>query len=144
VGDGTLEYLIGGAVGLLSSLFGTVTRFDRERVFYPVVLVVVAAYYLLFAAIGGSPAAWPGELAGAAVFIVLAVLGYRVSLWIAAAGLVGHGLFDLVHPLIINDPGVPKWWPAFCFSADIPLGAYLAWRLSRFSVKPPLPARPHA
>ena len=30
------------------------SRFDRDRAFYPTVTIIVASYYVLFAAIGGS------------------------------------------------------------------------------------------
>jgi Protein of unknown function (DUF3703) len=43
--------------------------------------------------------------------------------------LVGHGLLDWHHGHLIENSGVPDWWPMFCMSYDIAAGAYLAWRL---------------
>jgi hypothetical protein len=60
------------------------------------------------------------------VFIVAAVAGFKTSLWIVAAALVGHGVFDFVHASLIANPGVPVWWPPFCSSYDVVAGAYLA------------------
>lgn len=127
-----MEFAIGAGAALAVGAFGTVTGFDRERVFYPVVTVVVATYYLLFAAMAGSVPALAVESAGVVLFGALAVAGFRTSLWIAAAALAGHGVFDLVHEALIDNPGAPVWWPGFCGSFDVVAGGYMAWRLSRF------------
>lgn len=43
----------------------------------------------------------------------------------------GHGLFDFVHHLLIANPGMPPFWPGFCGSVDVALGAWMAVRLAR-------------
>jgi hypothetical protein len=60
-------------------------------------------------------------------FIVLAVVGFRKSLWVVAAALALHGVFDSVHGSFIFNPGVPRWWPAFCLTYDVAAAGYLAW-----------------
>jgi hypothetical protein len=45
--------------------------------------------------------------------------------------LIGHGVFDFVHRLVIDNPGVPHWWPGFCLAFDALLGVFLAARLIR-------------
>ena len=60
----------------------------------------------------------------------VAVIGFKTSLWIVAAALAGHGLFDSVHPWLIANPGVPAWWPGFCFAYDVAAGAILAGLLA--------------
>ena len=121
-----MPYLIGTilAVGLLA--FFWLVGFDRDRVLYPTVLIVVAHYYILFAVMGGSRTALVSESVAAAVFLVLAVFGFKRSLWLVAAGLVGHGIFDLFHARLIPDPGVPVWWPGFCMSFDVVAGVVVA------------------
>ena len=45
-----------------------------------------------------------------------------------------HGLFDLLHPAVIDNSGVPAWWPAFCAAVDLVLGGWvllLAGRVQR-------------
>ena len=64
-----------------------------------------------------------------AVFLALAVTGFRWSLWVVAAALAAHGIFDLTHAAIISNPGVPNWWPDFCLAFDVTAAAYLAWLL---------------
>jgi hypothetical protein len=49
-----MEYLIGVGLAAAVYVFAMVSGFDRERVFYPTVLVVVGHYYILFAAMGSS------------------------------------------------------------------------------------------
>lgn len=121
-----MEYLVGVGVAALVCVFGMVCAFDRDRVFYPTVLIVVASYYILFAAMGSTSPVMPMELVGAGVFLLAAVVGFRKNLWFAAVGLCGHGVFDFFHHLLIQNPGVPGWWPGFCLGFDVPAGIYLA------------------
>ena len=121
-----MAYAIGIVVGLLSALLGRVARLDRERAFYPTILIVVAAYYILFAAMGASRGVLVAESLGAVVFTAVAIIGFNGNLWLVAAGLAGHGVFDMFHARLVTDPGVPVWWPAFCMAADVVLGICLA------------------
>lgn len=125
-----MEYLIGFALGAVVCAFGKFSGFDRDRVFYPTVAVVVATYYILFAVMANSTQALIREFLLACGFIVLAVAGFKKSLWLIVAALVGHGLSDFVHHLFIENPGVPVWWPGFCGSIDVFFGGYLAWLLT--------------
>ena len=68
------------------------------------------------------------EAVGTALLLA-AVVGFKRNLWIVATGLVAHGLFDFVHGHVISNPGVPAWWPMFCFAYDVTAGVYLAWLL---------------
>jgi len=124
-----LPFAIGLGLALAVGLFATFVGFDRERSFYPTVLIVVASLYALFAIQASSTTALAWELPGLLLFGAAAVLGFRNSLWIAVAGLAGHGLFDAVHGHVISNPGTPSWWPAFCASYDIAAAAYLAVRI---------------
>jgi hypothetical protein len=66
-------------------------------------------------------------------FVVLAVVGFKKSLWLVAVALAGHGAFDCVHHLFIQNLGVPAWWPGFCLSFDVFAGGFLAILLKRRS-----------
>ena len=123
-----MELLIGALLALGVGGLSTLVGFDRDRAFYPVVLVVIASYYGLFAVMAGGGALWP-EAIGLAAFTAVAVIGFRTSLWLVAAALLAHGVFDLVHPHMIDNPGVPRWWPAFCLAFDAAAAGYLAVRL---------------
>jgi hypothetical protein len=93
--------------------------------------MVIASYYVLFAVTGGSSRALLFEIVVASGFLVFAVLGFKRSLWFAAAAIVGHGVFDFIHHWVIENPGAPYWWPGFCLTFDLILGAWLAVRLIR-------------
>jgi hypothetical protein len=123
--------MVGLVLALAVGLFATRVGLDRDRAFYPTVMIVIAALYSLFAVMGSSTHALVLESLAGAVFVAAAVLGFRSSLWIVAVALAAHGVFDMVHARIIPNPGVPGWWPQFCGAYDVAAGAYLAWMLKR-------------
>lgn len=114
------------AVGIFAKWFGL----DRDRAFYPTVMMVIAFLYVLFAAIGGGAAVLIEAAIGLG-FATLAAVGFKKSLWFVVAALIGHGLFDLVHPHAIDNGGVPVWWPGFCSANDVTAGAWLGLQLYR-------------
>lgn len=124
-----MEYLVGAGLALIVGAFATVAGYDRDRSFYPTVLIVIASYYDLFAIMGAREGALGPETAAFAFFVLLSVVGFRTSLWVVVIALAGHGLFDFLHAHVIANPGVPAWWPMFCLSFDASAAAYLAWRL---------------
>jgi hypothetical protein len=132
-----MEYLIGLILSVAVAGFATAIGLDRERAFYPTVLIVIASYYVLFAVMGGSSRALLIEIVVASGFLLFAVLGFKSSLWFAVAAIIGHGVFDFVHHLFIENPGVPLWWPGFCLTFDAILGAWLSVRLIRGTSSPP-------
>lgn len=127
-----MSLFIGIALAIAVMLFARLSGFDRDRAFYPTVTVVVAHYYVLFAAMGGKGLL--PELAVMALFVAVAVAGFKTSLWLVAAALAGHGLFDFVHSPLIDNPGVPVWWPPFCAGFDVMAGACLGWLLWRGAI----------
>lgn len=128
-----MEYLIGIVAAAGVGVFATLVGFDRERGFYPVVLIVIAALYLLFAITANSTAALVEECIPALVFVMMATIGFRKNRpWLVVAGLALHGVFDFFHPAVITNPGVPVWWPGWCLSYDVAAATYFAalifWR----------------
>lgn len=121
-----MEYAIGITAAVAVGLFASVVGFDKERGFYPVVLIVIAALYLLFAAMAKSTGSLVAEAAAALVFVVLATLGFHKTPWLVVAGLALHGVFDFFHHAVIANPGVPEWWPGWCLAYDVAAAAYLA------------------
>lgn len=132
--DLALPCAIGVTLAVGVSILGRFVGLDRDRAFYPTILIVIAILYDLFAVMGGSRTALLQESLVGCVFAASAVLGFKGSLWIVVAGLVGHGVFDLFHGHLISNPGVPRFWPAFCGSYDIAAGACLAWLLKRSDI----------
>src|SRR5262245_3401902 len=114
-----MPYVIGIVLAVAVTVFAKYTGFDRDRAFYPTVLIVVALFYVLFAAMTGSVHTVLIESAVASLFVIAAVAGFKTSAWIVVAGLAGHGIMDTFHGLVIENPGVPVWWPAFCMAYDV-------------------------
>ena len=133
--DLALPCAVGVALAVGVTLLGRLAGLDRDRAFYPTILLVIAILYDLFAVMGGSMHALLVESLAGCVFAAAAVLGFKGSLWIVAAGLAGHGVFDLFHGHLISNPGVPRFWPAFCGSYDVAAGACLAWLLKRSAIR---------
>ena len=126
-----MEYVIGLILAVAVAGLATGVGFGRERSFYSTVLIVVGSYYALFAAMGASSRTVVVESVVGGIFLLMAVIGFKGSLWLIAVGLVGHGVFDFVHHFFINNAGVPHWWPGFCLAFDVFFGVFLAVRLMR-------------
>jgi hypothetical protein len=129
-----LAYLIGAILAAVVSVTASLLRLDRDRAFYPTILVVIASYYSLFAVMAGSRHALIIESAVVIVFLGAAGVGFRYSLWLVVAGLLAHGVFDVLHGQLITNPGVPVWWSPFCLTYDVVASGYLAWLLLRRAV----------
>ena len=124
-----MEYLVGILLSLGTVVLAAVIGFARERSFYSTVLIVVATYYVLFALMGASRRTLMIEIVIASGFILFALLGFKANLWLVAAALMGHGIFDFIRPSFIANPGVPQWWPGFCGAFDVIFGGWLALQL---------------
>ena len=124
-----MPYVIGVVLAAVVAVFARCVRLDRDRAFYPTVMIVIASYYVLFAVMSGSTETVVIESVVMALFAAAAVAGFRSSAWIVVAALAGHGVFDAVHGQFIDNTGMPAWWPAWCLSYDVGAAAGLAWLL---------------
>ena len=125
-----MALLVGVLLAFSVGLFATGLSLDRDRAFYPVVSMVIASYYALFAVMGASTHTLVLESLVGTVFLAVGVSGFRWSLWAVVVALAAHGIFDLTHDTFIANAGVPNWWPQFCLTYDLTAAAYLAWLLS--------------
>jgi uncharacterized protein DUF6010 len=144
VGAGSSSQFIGGlivavlyvVIGFLSAI-GSILVFRRifrgrwEQIFWACFLVVIAAFYLSFAAyFGAPPDAWRTELVGVAVCFICAVCGLFVRPAIAI-GYVMHGLWDLSHSLSgsslagLTITDIPLGYGLFCSTYDFVVAGYL-------------------
>jgi hypothetical protein len=124
-----LAYLVGALLAFAVGVLGSVVGLDRDRAFYPTIMLVIAVLYVLFAAMGGSTTALVFDGAVAAVFAGIALIGFKHSLWLVVAALALHAILDVFHGQLIANPGVPAWWPAFCMAYDAVAAGYLAFLL---------------
>jgi hypothetical protein len=121
-----METIVGIILALLFCGAAAWLGMDRERVFYPAVVMAVASYYLAFAVVDGRSEIMLSEVAIAAVFIAGAVAGFKYSPWIAVVALGGHGVMDGFHHLLVHNAGVPRSWPGFCGSFDVTAAVLVA------------------
>jgi len=121
-----MAYLVGLTLALAVAAFARVVGLDRDRAFYATVLAVVASYYDLFAVMGESMEALARELPFTLVFLAAVAVGFRKDMRIVVIALAAHGVFDFVHGHVIDNPGMPHWWPMFCGAYDVTAAACLA------------------
>lgn len=72
-----MEYFVGIALAISVGFLDTFVGFDRDRSFYPTIMAVIASYYALFAAMGGSLQVLAVESIPIAAFLALAIAGYN-------------------------------------------------------------------
>lgn len=137
--DNPMEYSIGIALGLAIAAAATFIGFDRDRSFYPTVLTAIAVYYVLFAVMEQSYEVLAFEAIVAGGFLIAAIAGFKLNLWIIAAALIIHGMFDYSHVWFVENSAVPDWWPGFCLAIDTTLGLWLAAVLIKRSNQSPKP-----
>ena len=126
-----MEYIVGIFAAVALVIFGRVSGFEKDRSFYPTILIVIGLLYVLFATLDGRLWVVLLESVFALVFICAALAGYWKGCLIVAAGIAAHGVFDFVHYLFIEDRGVLIWWPGFCGTVDVLLGALVAFFICR-------------
>jgi hypothetical protein len=128
-----LLYAVVGVLGAIGSIlvFRQIFQGRWEQIFWASFLVVIAAFYLSFAAyFGASTHAWQTEIIGVAVFLVCAVVGL-FSRPAIAAGYVMHGLWDLSHCLSgsslagLSITETPLGYGIFCSTYDFVVACYL-------------------
>ena len=127
-----IEALIGAAVGVLTIAFA---RFIRgQHWLYSLGLLTLPSLYAFFALQAGEQAVAGKEMIYGVPFLVaglvFAIVSIRHSAVVVGAFWILHGLYDLTHSQLITNPGVPSWYPVWCFSVDAVIGVYLIW-LSR-------------
>lgn len=120
-------------IGIVSGIvFITIARrcaVNLEKRIYAVGLALAALIYVGLAAMGSASVNWNVvELAGLAVFTLVAVLGLKVSTWFLAAGWAVHGLWDVLLHLRQHTTFVPEWYPVICLGFDLIVAIYIATR----------------
>lgn len=82
-----MEFIVGIALALFVCGSASLLGMDRDRVFYPTILIVIASYYVLFAVMDGSHKVLLSEIAYSAVFTGIAVAGFGRNSWLVAGAL---------------------------------------------------------
>jgi len=113
-----------------------------EQIFYAMFLIMIAAFYLAFAAYFGVATAWRLETVVVVAFAGMGLLGARLP-FVLIVGYSLHGLWDLVHELQAHraysafEPGqltaIPLAYGVLCAGVDFCLAAYFYTRRTEWS-----------
>jgi len=113
-----------------------------EQIFYAMFLIMIAAFYLAFAAYFGVASAWRVETAVVMAFVVIGLLGVRLP-FALIVGYSLHGLWDVLHELQAHgvysafEPGkltaIPLAYGLFCAAFDFSMAAYFYTRRGEWS-----------
>ena len=130
-----IEALIGVAVGVLTIVLARIIR--GQHWLYSIGLLTLPSLYASFALRAGEQAVGVKEMIYGVPFVVVglvfAFVSVRQSAVVVGAFWILHGLYDLTHNQFFTNSGVPGWYPVFCFSVDVVIGAYLLWLSRRIS-----------
>jgi hypothetical protein len=130
-----IEALIGVAVGVLTIVSARIIR--GQHWLYALGLLTLPSLYAFFALRAGEQAVAVKEMIYGIPFIVAGLVFAFVSVpqsaVVVGALWILHALYDLAHSRLITNAGVPDWYPVFCFSIDVVIGAYLLCLARRIS-----------
>ena len=90
-------------------------------------LLTLPSLYAFFALRAGEPAVAVREMIYGIPYVIgglmFAFVGVRQSAVVVGLLWLLHGLYDLVHGRLVTNPGVPGWYPIWCFMVDAVIGA---------------------
>lgn len=137
-------YIVIGLMAAAGTIFLSRKIFTpkREQIFYAMFLIMIAAFYLAFAAYFEAATAWPLETAAVVAFVVIALLGVRLP-FALIVGYSLHGLWDLLHEFQAHgvyspfEPGqlsaIPLAYGVFCLTFDFSMAVYFYIRRSEWT-----------
>jgi len=121
-----------------------------EQIFFALLFIAIAGFYLAFTAYFGNEAAWQFETGGVIAFAILGLLGVRVSVALIL-GYVFHGFWDVLHEIYAHGGGdlfgaqhateVPLAYGVFCATYDWCMATYFYTRRRQWSAAWRAPAR---
>ncbi len=144
-------YIVIGFMSAAGSIFISQRIFTpkAEQVFYGILLIAIAGFYLAFTAYFGIETAWLLESAAVLAFVAIGLFGMRVPFAIIV-GYPLHGLWDVLHELhthggfSVFEPGqataVPLAYGIFCATYDFSMAAYFYTRRTDWD-RPPASLR---
>lgn len=130
---------VGVVIAVVTVLLFKAWGLEEAKWAYPVLLAEFPVNYWIFAIYGSDSAALLNELLVGLAFLAVAYTAYKsksfVTLLLLAAGYVMHAVYDFYHNLFFVNAGAPTWWPEFCGSVDVLIGAYIAYLAFSFPKK---------
>lgn len=125
--DSVVGLLI-GVVFIVPNIWLIRTR-RWDSVVWPMILVTLPIYYMLFGALTMDGSVVLKELFYGLPYIITGLMVWRMrsksTLIIIALAWLSHGFYDFYHDIFFVNPGVFTWYPVFCAFVDIVVGGYL-------------------
>ena len=126
--------LVIGVVFIVPTLY-FIRRKRWDSLAWPLFLVTLPIYYMLFGVLASDGQAVLKELLYGLPYIATGLLVWRIrsarAAIVIALAWISHGVYDMYHDVLFVNPGVFSWYPAFCafcaFCAfvDIVVGGYI-------------------
>ena len=91
------------------------------------ILVAIAFIYVGFALKQNSISNIVIEVIAALVFYFIAVIGYAKNSKLIAAGILLHGIWDILHHFASGLKANPDYWPVYCLTIDVIWSIYFYW-----------------
>src|SRR4029450_11446082 len=98
-----LPFVVGIVLSAVVAVFARQVGLDRDRAFYPTVMIVIGFYYGLLGGVGGGGETVLLECVVMSLFAIAAVVGFKSNTWIVVAALAGHGVFDTFHGYVLEN-----------------------------------------
>lgn len=115
----------GIVVGVIQSAAPLAFRWLEPAAVQAVCLAFIAAVYVGFAVADGRTKVIVVEVAVAAAFLILGLVGVTGSAWVLVGAYVAHGAKDLWQHRTQFVSGT-RWWPPFCATVDFLVAAVIA------------------
>ncbi|OUS25003.1 hypothetical protein A9Q99_22415 [Gammaproteobacteria bacterium 45_16_T64] len=123
--------MIEAIIGVLLALFTiTISRRQHwEHWSYTACLLSLPLIYMFFGLFAAESNVILTEFVFGIPYFVAGILcinyGFKFSGYIVATLWISHGIYDLLHPMLFVNSGVPAWYPILCAAVDIIVGIYL-------------------
>ncbi len=89
------------------------------------ILIAIAFIYVGFSLKDNTVYTIALESSVALILYFVAIIGYTKKPILAAAGIIFHGVWDILHHNnLLVTTNMPVYWPSFCFIIDIIDGVY--------------------
>ena len=134
-----------GAIFLVRKFVGP----KGEQIFYGLFLILIAAFYLAFAAYFGAATAWRVEISAVVLFTAVGLFGTRLPIALIV-GYPLHGLWDLLHELQAHGAwigfqpeqltAIPLAYGIFCLAFDFCMAWYFHTRRDEWDAARTAPA----
>jgi hypothetical protein len=130
---------IGAVIAFIVVLLFKAWGLEKTKWAYPVLLAEFPVNYWSFAIYASDSAALLKEVLVGLAFLAVAYIAYKfksfATLLFLAFGYVMHAAYDFSHNFFFVNAGSPTWWPEFCGSVDVLIGAYIAYLAFSFPKK---------